>query len=102
MAAILDYGASKASKTLETRKMCAIEDQFESLCKNIAVVDELVNALEVRITPILFNGPTADCNDCSAKQGELSVPFANKLKVQNELLVSIQTRLQDIRTRVEL
>lgn len=84
------------------KRLPAVRDQFEQICKLIDTAHEVFSMLEERIGSILYNGPCTEGNDQGKGEPEPSVKFAEDLLVQKSKLINLINRMEATTRRIEL
>jgi hypothetical protein len=78
-----------------------ISEQYEFLNKNLAVLSDLVSALESKFDPVLRPEPGND-GACAEKEAEALAPLAAALRERNRQLQNLNARIAKINSRNEL
>jgi hypothetical protein len=90
-----DIGLCKPSRQSQ------ISEQYEILNKNLAVLSDLVSALESKFDPVLRPEPGND-GACAEKEAEALAPLAAALRERNRQLQNLNARIAKINSRNEL
>jgi hypothetical protein len=92
---ISDIGLCKPSRQSQ------ISEQYEVLNKNLAVLSDLVSALESKFDPVLRPEPGNE-GACAEKEAEALAPLAAALRERNRQLQNLNARIAKINSRNEL